>query len=214
MKFRTLTLVAAISGLALAACTPTDVDTGRPKTRTGEGAALGAATGAVAGGIIGGNAKGAIIGGIAGAAIGAAIGADLDRQAAELRNSVDGRIQIINAGDYLIVRMPQDILFAFDSDVVNSGLRDDLAALASNLQRYPNSVVDVTGHTDDTGDAAYNRGLSLRRANAVGNVLIANGVSSGRIRTYGAGEDQPIASNATADGRARNRRVDIYIRPN
>src|SRR5690606_15891436 len=96
---------------------------------------------------------------------------------------------------------------------VNDSLRDDLAALAGNLQRYPNSTVEITGHTDETGGVSYNRDLSLRRANSVASVLIANGVAQSRLRTYGAGEDQPIATNATPEGRALNRRVDIIIRP-
>ena len=72
----------------------------------------------------------------------------------------------------------------------------------------------MIGHTDNTGAAAYNQNLSARRANAVGNVLINNGVSAGRIVTIGRGEDQPIASNQNAQGRALNRRVEIVIRPN
>jgi outer membrane protein OmpA-like peptidoglycan-associated protein len=215
MTLRILTLAAVVGGMTLTACTPTDVDTGNPRQRTNEGVALGALGGAIAGAAIGkNNVKGAVIGGIVGAGIGAAIGNDLDRQAADLRNSVDGRIQIINQGDYLLVRMPEDLLFAVDSDRVSASLQDDLGALANNLRRYPDSVVEVVGHTDNTGTAAYNQDLSSRRAGAVASILISNGVSTGRVRAYGRGEDQPIASNLTTDGRAQNRRVDITIRPN
>ncbi|MCR8725988.1 OmpA family protein [Frigidibacter sp. ROC022] len=218
MTLRTPMFAALMGTLALAACTPTDVDTGNPRTRTGEGAAIGAIGGALLGVAMGDDAearrRGAVIGAAVGAGAGAAIGYNLDQQAAELRSSMDGRIQIINQGDYLIVRMPEDILFAVDSATVSAGLRSDLGALANSLQRYPNSTVEVIGHTDNTGSASYNLDLSQRRASAVATILIGNGISSNRIRAIGRGEDQPIASNQTVSGRAQNRRVDIYIRPN
>lgn len=218
MQTRFPILAAVIGGLAAAACTPVDVDTARPGQRTGEGALIGAIGGAVVGAALGDDAearrRGALIGAVVGGGTGAVIGSNLDRQAEELRGSLDGRIQIINQGDYLVVRMPQDILFAVDSTAISPALQDDLGALANNLRRYPDSVIEVVGHTDNSGTAAYNQDLSQRRAGAVASVLASYGVSSGRIRAYGRGEDQPIASNQTPDGRAQNRRVDIYIRPN
>ena len=86
-------------------------------------------------------------------------------------------------------------------------------AVASSLNRYPNSTIEVIGHTDNTASAAYNQDLSQRRASAVANVLIKSGVPGGRVAAYGRGEDQPIASNLSASGRAQNRRVEIIIRP-
>lgn len=215
MTIRTITLAALVGGMALAGCTPTTVDTGREHQRAGEGAAIGAASGAALGAIFSKNkAKGAIIGAGLGALGGAAIGNNLDRQAADLRSSIgDGRIQIVNQGDYLLVRMPQDILFAVDSTRVSPALQDDLGALAGNLQRYPNSTVQIIGHTDNTGSAAYNRDLSERRAEAVAGILADYGVSYNRLRPIGRGETQPIATNLSAEGRALNRRVDILIRP-
>ena len=128
---------------------------------------------------------------------------------------VTGRVEqgIVNTGDSLVVTMPQNILFATDSYAVRADLQDDLRAVASSLQRYPNSVVDVVGHTDNTGEAAYNQQLSQRRAQAVASVLTRSGVAGSRVRVIGRGEDQPIASNLTPDGRAQNRRVEIIIRP-
>lgn len=215
-----LILVGATAGLlALAACTDINTPTTNPNQRTQEGAGVGALTGALVG-IISGDTRsertrGAVVGAIVGGAAGGLIGNQLDKQAAELQSAIgNDRIQIINTGEVLIVRMPQDILFATDSAALRGALRADLGALAANLQRYPGSTVEVTGHTDNTGSAAYNQSLSSQRASAVASVLIANGVSSGRIRTFGAGEDQPIASNLTVDGRAQNRRVEILIRPN
>ena len=92
-------------------------------------------------------------------------------------------------------------------------LSQDIRALANNLLNYPNSTIQVVGHTDNAGTAAYNQDLSQRRAFAVSQVLQGNGVPGGRISAFGRGEDQPIASNLTPDGRAQNRRVEITIRP-
>ncbi|MDO5757788.1 MAG: OmpA family protein, partial [Rhodobacterales bacterium] len=153
-------------------------------------------------------------GGAIGALGGAAIGNALDRQEAELRRDLDNeRVQINNTGDRLIVTLPQDILFAVDSASVNSGLRGDLYTVASSLQNYPTSTVQVVGHTDNTGSAAYNQNLSERRANAVASVLREGGVAPNRINVYGRGEDQPVASNLTVEGKAQNRRVEIVILP-
>ena len=159
--------------------------------------------------------QGALIGGLVGAGVGAAIGYNLDQQAEELQRDLgNGRIQIINNGDHLVVRMPDDILFDVDSAAVKATLRSDLRILADNLQRYPGSTVQVVGHTDNTGAASYNQDLSERRAAAVSSVLIGAGVAANRINSFGLGESQPIGSNLTPEGRAQNRRVDITMRPN
>ena len=118
-----------------------------------------------------------------------------------------------NTGDRLIVTMPQDILFATDSADLRPDLRADLRTVAQSLNDYPQSRVQVLGHTDNTGSAQYNLDLSQRRAGSVAGQLIAYGVDAGRIRTTGLGEDQPIATNLTAEGRAKNRRVEIVILP-
>ncbi|WP_102109501.1 OmpA family protein, partial [Oceaniglobus roseus] len=158
--------------------------------------------------------RNAAVGAAIGAAGGAVVGNILDKQAQELRGDFsNGAIDVVNTGNELIVRMPQDILFATDSAAVSPGLQGDLRVLASNLNRYPNSIVEVQGHTDSDGAAAYNLDLSQRRAQSVSSILIANGVSSGRVRAVGYGEDRPVASNLTAAGKAQNRRVDIVIRP-
>lgn len=218
MKLRTPFLIAATAALTLSACTDTSTPTNNPNQRTGEGALVGGLLGAVAGAALGDDPgsrrRGAAIGAVVGAGVGAAVGNNLDKQAAELQQSMDSRVQIINTGNALIVRMPQDILFPVDSANVNPGLQDDLRALAGNLQRYPNSTVQVVGHTDNTGTAAYNQNLSERRASAVSSVLIGAGVSSSRIRSFGRGESEPLTSNLTVEGRAQNRRVDITIIPN
>ncbi len=208
-------LLISAAGLALGACTSPETATDNPRQRTQEGALVGGLLGATAGALIGENARGAVVGGLVGAGIGAAIGYNLDQQAEELqRDFADGRIQIINNGDHLVVRMPQDILFDFDSAAVKPALQSDLRVLAASLQKYPGSTVQVVGHTDDTGAASYNLDLSIRRADAVSSVLVGAGVAGARIQTIGRGESEPIATNLTAAGKAQNRRVDITIRPN
>ena len=219
MNLSKITMSVALCGALFAAgCTDINSPSSAPDQRQREGAALGAATGAIFGLLRGENASSrrnaAIVGGIAGGLAGSAIGARLDAQAADLSANIsDGRIQIVNEGDQLRVVMPQDILFAVDSANVGPILRGDLAAVSDSLQRFPNSRVIVYGHTDNTGGASHNLDLSQRRAQAVANILVNNGVSSGRVRTVGRGEDQPVATNLTPAGRAQNRRVEIVIRP-
>lgn len=217
MMMKTPLILAVAGTMSLTACVvdpnayPDD-----PNARQRQGAIIGGLTGAVAGVAVAGDGdelKGAIIGGALGAGTGAVIGADLDRQAAELRGSLNSNISVTNTGEYLIVNMPQDLLFATDSAAVRSDLRRDLNTVASSLLRYPNSRIEVIGHTDNTGSAAYNQDLSQRRAVSVAGVLRDAGVPGGRLSAYGRGEDQPVASNLTPDGRAQNRRVEIIIRP-
>ncbi len=210
-------LLAGVGAMTLAACEPGMMsDPNSERTRQGAmiGAALGTVVGAKRGDDKNDRVRNAAKGALIGAAIGGGAGAILDRQASELRNDFDNsQIDVVNTGSELIVRMPQDILFDVDSTAVRGDLRSDLRVLAQNLQRYPNSEVEVIGHTDNSGSAAYNQDLSERRASAVTSILRSEGVSSSRLRAVGRGEDQPIASNLTPAGRAQNRRVDIIIRP-
>ena len=213
-----ITAALLAASVMLAGCVDESFQEGGDREKTGQGAQTGALIGALAGLTQGDDTndrlRNAAAGAAIGAGIGAGIGALLDRQARELRGSLDSEIDVINTGEELIVRMPQDILFAVDSAAVRPDLRNDLFALSDSLRRYPQSSVTVVGHTDNTGSAAYNQDLSLRRANAVTGVLTSAGVEPFRIRAFGAGEDSPIASNLSPEGRAQNRRVDITIRPN
>ncbi|NUH66711.1 OmpA family protein [Sulfitobacter sp. S0837] len=211
-----MTLAAALAGaMTLGACTqPMQPGNGDPNQRTKSGALIGAGVGALAGAISEGDGKGALKGALIGGTIGAGVGYSLDKQEAELRAAMDSRVVITNTGDRLIVTLPQDILFATDSTSVAPALRDDLAALAQNVNIYKNSTLQVIGHTDSDGEAAYNQQLSERRARAVGSILMANGVPQSRLQTFGRGESQPIASNLSAAGKAQNRRVEIVILPN
>ena len=202
--------------VALSACTDPatlGVDGPNPNANANRGAAIGAVSGAVIGSIIGDGAEGAVIGAVLGGAAGAGIGYNLDQQEAELRRELDNGVTITNTGDRLIVSFPEAILFATDSFTVRPGLNDDMFALTESLQRYPQSTVQIIGHTDSDGDAGYNQQLSERRANAVADVLLNQGVPFQRIQTFGRGESQPIASNFTPEGKAQNRRVEIVILP-
>jgi outer membrane protein OmpA-like peptidoglycan-associated protein len=207
------------AALVLGACTePNALGTTGPSgerinQKRNQGAAIGAASGAVIGAMAG-NRDTALAGALVGGLVGGAIGYDLDQQEAELRRSLNNRVTITNTGDRLIVSFPEDILFAVDSFAVRPGLQGDMASLADSLRQYPNSTVQIIGHTDSDGDAAYNQQLSERRANAVASVLLNQGVPSSRVRAFGRGESQPIASNLTAQGKAQNRRVEIVILPN
>lgn len=218
MSFAKLPLVlAAASSLALTACEAPIQGQGTQNTQQG---AIG---GAVIGGLLGlavnaddsnDRVRNAAIGATLGAGVGAIGGNNLDRQEAELRSQLGSNVGIINNGSSLTVTLPQDILFAVDSTTLTGALQNDLFSVAASLNRYPNTTVNVIGHTDNTGAAAYNQDLSQRRAQAVASVLINAGVAPQRIRSIGRGEDAPIASNLTPQGQAQNRRVEIIITPN
>ncbi|WP_299371329.1 OmpA family protein [uncultured Tateyamaria sp.] len=204
---------------ALSACTdPAALGTVGPSgepinENRNRGAAIGAASGAVIGAVVG-DRNTALAGAVAGGLIGGAIGYDLDQQEAELRRDLNSNVTITNTGDRLIVSFPEAILFASGSFAVRPGLSGDMGDLAGSLQRYPNSTVQIVGHTDSDGEAAFNQQLSERRANAVADVLMRQGVPFNRIQTFGRGESQPIATNLTPEGKAQNRRVEIVILPN
>lgn len=208
-KFFKFALLAG-PAFALVACTDMYGAPNRPVN----GAVIGGLTGAALGSAVGDSHDGALIGGVLGAVIGSSIGTQLQAQEDELNRSMAGSgALIVNTGNAIQVTLPENVTFAFGSSLVNPGFVPPLAALAQNLRRYPNSSVRVVGHTDNVGSAAVNDTLSTERALAVSRILIANGLSSGRLTYFGQGLSQPIASNATSAGRAMNRRVEILITP-
>lgn len=209
MNLRVTTLVAASGLILLGAC-------GEDATRTQQGALTGALAGAAVGAAASDNNQGrdAAIGALVGGTVGAAIGNSLDRQAQSLQQSLNNpNIRVVNNGDHLRVIMPSGILFQTSSAAVSGPAQDDIYAVARNLVQYPDTHAEVVGHTDNTGSRAYNLDLSLRRAESVAGILRAGGVPASRITTTGRAYDQPVASNATPEGRAQNRRVEILIRP-
>ena len=213
-------LLLSVSVLVLASCGMGGGNGARYNDGRNSRAQDGAITGALLGGVIGATTNnsnprtGALVGATVGAIAGGVIGTSLDQQAAELRGSLGNGISVTNMGGYLVVNMPQDLLFSVDSAILRPDLTRDLQTVAASLLKYPNTSVEVIGHTDNTGAAAYNQDLSQRRAVSVSSVLASNGVPFNRISSFGRGEDQPVATNLTDQGRAQNRRVEIIVRPN
>ncbi len=204
-------IVAAIcASMVLAGC-----ETVQQNPRTASGAAIGALGGAAAGTLFkGDDRRNALIGAGIGMLAGAAVGQYLDRQQRELEQNLAGSgAQVTRQGDQLLVNFPASITFATDSSQIRPEFYPTLNDLASTLQRYPQSYIDVVGHTDSTGSEQYNQRLSEQRAQSVANFLRSRGVAPARIAAFGQGETQPIATNATAEGRQANRRVEVRIIP-
>lgn len=214
---RTPKLMIILAVAALAACaTTTDPYTGEERgTRTSRGAAIGAGVGAVVGAISGGDRlKRAAIGAGVGALSGAAIGSYMDRQEAELRRQLRGTgVSVTRRGDEIILNMPGNVTFDFDSASLRADFFDVLDSVALVLEEFDQTVLVIDGHTDSTGSRSYNLELSERRAETVGRYLINQGVAQVRIDTYGYGPDHPVASNDTEEGRAANRRVELTLVP-
>lgn len=210
---RLLTSAAAALSLVMVSGCVTDPNTGERKvSRTAIGGVGGAGLGYLLGSVIGGKTArilGAGIGGVAGGAI----GYQKDKQIRELRESTAGSgIDVSEQGDGILLNLP-DVTFAVDSTEISGSFQSALDRVAQSMIQYPNSLIDVYGHTDSTGSDTYNLDLSKRRADAVARYLISRGVSSARIQTQGMGETYPVADNNTAEGRAKNRRVEVKITP-
>lgn len=210
-------ILASASLIALGACTD-QYGNPQPMNRAQQGAAVGGALGAVYGlqrdSDSSNKGRDVVRSGVVGALAGGLVGGVMDAQAKALQQSVTTPgVTVTNTGQAINVNLPEGILFATDSAAVSGPAQNDLYAIARNLQSYPNTRVDVIGHTDSTGADAYNMDLSQRRADAVAGVLRAGGVASTRIATVGRGKTMPVASNDTAAGRQQNRRVEIIIRP-
>ena len=207
-------LVSVCAILALTACTTVNPYTGQTQTaKSTWGTAIGATTGALIGSR--NSSEGALIGALAGAAVGGGVGYYLDVQAAELRQELASTgVQVVESDDNIRLIMPGNITFKTDSADINSSFYPVLNSVAKVLNKYSNSTVMVSGHTDSTGSADYNLALSKSRAQSVAAYLQGQGVKSSRFEVMGMGSSNPIASNADAAGRAQNRRVEIKIIPN
>jgi outer membrane protein OmpA-like peptidoglycan-associated protein len=198
----------------VSACTTINPYTGQTQTaKSTWGTAIGAATGALIGSTQ--SSKGALIGGLAGAAVGGGVGYYLDAQAAELRAElVSTGVQVVESDDNIRLIMPGNITFKTDSADINASFYPVLNSVAKVLNKYDNSTVLVSGHTDNTGSAEYNLNLSKERAQSVAAYLQGQGVKQSRFEVLGMGYSNPISSNATDTGRTQNRRVEIKIIPN
>lgn len=183
-------------------------------TKTQKGAAIGAGAGGVVGAFIGkaaGNtALGAVIGGAVGGTAGALIGHNMDKQAAEIKQTVPGAT-VVREGEGIIVKFDSGILFDVDKTDLKGAAQTNLSNLAASLSKNPQTNILIVGHTDNTGSDEHNMDLSIRRAEAVKSYIASAGVNASRLTTQGKGESEPIADNNTPDGRSQNRRVEIAI---
>ncbi|MDF1570144.1 MAG: OmpA family protein [Bacteroidales bacterium] len=185
--------------------------------KTQKGAAVGTATGGAAGAVIGrasGNtALGAIIGAAVGGASGAVIGREMDKQAEEIAKTVpDAKVERVGEG--IVVEFSSNILFAFDQSNLSDDARRNLDKLVVVLDNYPDTDIEIQGHTDSKGSEAYNQNLSEERANKVSDYLSVKGITYDRLSIKGFGENVPKYSNDTAEGQTQNRRVEFLITAN
>lgn len=185
------------------------------KTQKGAviGTAAGGATGAVIGRVAGNTALGAIIGAAVGGASGAIIGRQMDKQAEEIKKTVpDAKVERVGEG--IVVEFSSNVLFGFDKSNLSNDAKKSLDKLVVILDNYPDTDIEVQGHTDSKGSESYNLNLSKERAEAVSDYLNAKGVPNRRLAIKGFGEQLPKYSNSTTDGQAENRRVEFLITAN
>lgn len=186
-------------------------------TKSQKGAVIGGTAGAVGGTIIGkaaGNKTlGTIIGAVVGGTAGAIIGRDMDKQAEQIKKDIPGaKVERVDEG--IKVEFNEKILFAFSKSDIGDSAKKNLNNLVSILNQYPNTNIEIQGHTDSRGTDEYNMGLSERRATAVRNYLQSQGIDPMRMTTRGFGESAPAYSNDTPEGMAQNRRVEFLITAN
>jgi outer membrane protein OmpA-like peptidoglycan-associated protein len=217
MKSTFITLLVLCFGLT--GCYTYDPYTGDKKVSdTTKGAGIGAAAGIVVGLLTGGDAaahrKNALIAAGVGALAGGAIGNYMDRQQAELRHELAGTgVSVTRMGDNITLNMPGNITFKSGSSELDPSFYKVLNSVNLVVKKYNKTVVEVAGHTDNTGAAEYNQQLSERRANSVAQYLESQGLANNRVVTVGAGETRPVADNSTPEGRQANRRVELTLTP-
>jgi outer membrane protein OmpA-like peptidoglycan-associated protein len=216
---RTITLTLAVFAVFVSGCETLDPYTREAETsKATKGALIGAAAGAVVGLISGDDAverrQRALIGAGVGALTGGAIGVYMDKQEAKLRAELEGTgVSVARIGDNITLNMPGNITFATNSSDLSPAFFDVLNSVGKVLGEYDKTVVEVAGHTDNTGSDSYNQSLSERRAASVATYLQGRNVMAQRLITVGMGEARPIADNSTAEGRQANRRVEITMVP-
>ncbi|MEG1583184.1 MAG: OmpA family protein [Cetobacterium sp.] len=201
-----------LAGSLLTACTATNGGYGLNDKTTGT--AGGAAIGALLGQAIGQDTKGTLIGAGIGALAGLGWGAYKDQQTKELRQRLQNtQVQVTDEGNYINLNLPGGVTFPTNGYIIGSGFYGPLNDIASVLNQYPETRIQISGNTDNTGSYSYNENLSFRRARSVADYLASRGVAPNRITINGYGPNRPVASNSTAAGRAQNRRVEIQIFP-
>jgi len=216
----TLFLPVAIAALSLSSCQQTtNAYTGNSQpSKTLNGAAIGGLLGAGIGALTGDGGtdsrQRALIGAGIGALAGGGIGQYMDRQEAELRRELEGTgVSVTREGQNVVLNMPGDITFPTGESRISPDFFATLNSVATVVNKYNKTLVDVTGHTDNVGGRSYNYRLSQTRAANVANYLKDRRVDSRRFKITGLGPDQPIASNGSASGRQQNRRVTIQLAP-
>jgi outer membrane protein OmpA-like peptidoglycan-associated protein len=217
-KTKTFTGAALAAALLTTTACVTNPETGEREfqTRTAIGAAVGAVAGYFGGDLIGGRRDRTekIVGAGIGTIAGAAVGQYMDRQERQLRQQTAGTgVVVERQGDELLLSMPAGITFPINSYQIQPQFYTTLNQVAQTLAAYPQTLIDVYGHTDPTGGDAINIPLSRNRAESVAGYLSQQGVARARIATQGFGSSQPIADNSTEAGRSQNRRVEIRIVP-
>jgi len=213
-KFNTYLLLGAlISGTFLTSCNAV-----KNSNNTQRGAAAGAAAGAILGGVLGNNvgsknnsALGAVLGGVVGGTVGGVIGKKMDKQAQEIQNTLPG-VEVERVGEGIKVTLGESTVnFEFDKSDLTDKAKANLDKLAKVFIANPDTKLMIYGYTDNVGKEEYNVKLSRSRANAVKAYLVSKGIGTKRLTTEGMGMADPIASNDTAAGRAKNRRVEFSI---
>jgi outer membrane protein OmpA-like peptidoglycan-associated protein len=179
----------------------------------GKGTAIGAATGALVGGLVSNNVGAVLLGAAIGGAAGNLIGKEMDKQARELKQAVP-TAEVQRIGEGINLTFDSKLMFPINSAVLSDSYKDDLAAAAEVLKKYPDTNILVEGHTDDTGSDAINNPLSQKRAQAVSSFLASQGVAPGRLETKWFGSSQPKFPNDSEANRAKNRRVELAIYAN
>ena len=209
MKIKFVSVLVILASLILSGCASMN--------KTTKGAVVGTAAGGALGVVIGkatGNAAlGAIIGATVGGATGAIIGHEMDKQAEEIEKTVpDAKVERVGEG--IVVEFSSAVLFGFDQAALSAEAMANLDKLVTVLNTYPDTNIEVQGHTDSKGTEAYNQTLSERRSKAVSDYILTRGIKTERVTPKGFGETLPEYDNETEEGRAQNRRVEFLITAN
>lgn len=208
MKFTKILVIAVVTlSVVLYGCSSSDTVKGG-----GIGAAVGAAIGGIMGHAGGNTTEGVLIGAVVGGAAGAAIGHYMDKQAEEMKAINDAKVERVGEG--IKLTFDSGILFKTNSADLSAASKASVQKLADVLKKYPETNVMIQGHTDSTGSAEFNQTLSEKRAKSVADYLQTFGVEQTRLTTVGYGKTQPVADNTTAEGRQKNRRVEVAVYAN
>ena len=208
------TIIYNFAALILLASTFNSCKAIKNASKTQKGAAIGAAAGTILGGILGnniGNKKNSELGAVIGGVTGGVIGNKMDKQAREIKEAIPGA-EVERVGEGIMLTLGENaVRFETNKATLSKTAKVNLAKLIPVLNNYKNTNIVIYGYTDSTGKVAYNQTLSAQRANSVKDYLSTNTIANTRFETKGMGINDPIASNETAEGRSKNRRVEFAI---